>query len=74
MITPKEFKILAVLSLKVGEVTTREEIFKKVWEKTHVSDRVIDNHVTALRKKMMNTGVLIESIYAEGYKISVAGI
>jgi two-component system, OmpR family, alkaline phosphatase synthesis response regulator PhoP len=72
-LTPKEFKILAVLSLKVGEVTTREEIFKKVWEKTHVSDRVIDNHVTALRKKMMNTGILIESIYAEGYKISIIG-
>ena len=50
-LTPKEFKILAVLSLKVGEVTSREEIFKKVWEKTHVSDRVIDNHVTAIRKK-----------------------
>lgn len=71
-LTPKEFKILAVLSLKLGQVTTREEIFKKVWEKTHVSDRVIDNHVTALRKKMMNTGVLIESVYAEGYKISIS--
>ena len=70
-LTPKEFKILAVLSLKLGQVTTREEIFKKVWEKTHVSDRVIDNHVTALRK-MMNTGVLIESVYAEGYKISIS--
>ena len=73
-LTPKEFKILAVLSLKLGQVTTRDEIFKKVWEKTHVSDRVIDNHVTALRKKMINTGVLIESVYAEGYKISISSI
>ena len=69
-LTPKEFKILSVLWQNINKVTSREEIFKKVWEKTHVSDRVIDNHVTSLRKKMSTSSLLIESIYAEGYKLS----
>ena len=50
-LTPKEFKILAILWESVDQVVTREAILKYVWDKTHVSDRVIDNHVTALRKK-----------------------
>ena len=70
-LTPKEFKILSVLWQNINKVTSREEIFKKVWEKTHVSDRVIDNHVTSLRKKMVSSSLLIESIYAEGYKLSI---
>ncbi len=68
-LTPKEFKILAILWESVDQVVTREAILKYVWDKTHVSDRVIDNHVTALRKKIKEASVRIESIYAQGYKL-----
>jgi len=68
-LTPKEFKILAVMWENIDEVTSREAIFRSVWEKTHVSDRVIDNHVTSLRKKITSSGLRVESIYSEGYKL-----
>jgi DNA-binding response OmpR family regulator len=68
-LTPKEFKILAVLWENIGQVTNRAKILKTVWENTHVSDRVIDNHVTSLRKKLNNSSIKIESIYSEGYKL-----
>ena len=51
-LTPKEFKILALLWEKLDNTVSREEILDQVWEGTHVSHRVIDNHITALRKKV----------------------
>lgn len=68
-LTPKEFKILALMWESIDQVISREGILKHVWDKTHVSDRVIDNHITALRKKMKDSGLRIESIYGEGYKL-----
>ena len=70
-LTPKEFKILGILWESNGDVVSRDAILKRVWENTHVSDRVIDNHITALRKKVAPAGVKIESVYSEGYRIVV---
>jgi len=67
--TPKEFKILAILWENMDQVVGREAILKYVWDKTHVSDRVIDNHVTALRKKIKDSSLRIESVYGQGYKL-----
>jgi DNA-binding response OmpR family regulator len=50
--TALEFKLLAVLIHANGRVLTREQLIDQVWGKTHVSDRVIDNHVMNLRKKI----------------------
>ena len=69
--TPKEFKIVSVLWEKLGEIVSREEILLFVWEGTHVSHRVIDNHITALRKKVGIHGIHIESIYGEGYQLTI---
>lgn len=68
-LTPKEFKILTVLWENIGNVTGRDKILKTVWENTHVSDRVIDNHVTSLRKKLTSSSLKIDSVYSEGYKL-----
>ena len=70
-LTPKEFKIITKLWDKLGEVVTREDILEYVWEGTHVSHRVIDNHITALRKKVSEHGIVIESIYGEGYQLLI---
>ena len=69
--TPKEFKILSLLWEKVGEVVSREDILSYVWEGTHVSHRVIDNHITALRKKVGAHSIVVESIYGEGYQLTI---
>ena len=70
-LTPKEFKIVALLWDKMNEVVTREDILEQVWEGTHVSHRVIDNHITALRKKVTTHGMSVESVYGEGYQLLI---
>jgi DNA-binding response OmpR family regulator len=51
--TPPELKLLAVLVRNRGKVLTRERLLDEVWgSAVYVSDRVIDNHVVALRKKI----------------------
>jgi two-component system alkaline phosphatase synthesis response regulator PhoP len=70
-LTPKEFKILSLLWDKVGEVVSRDDILSFVWEGTHVSYRVIDNHITALRKKVGAHSIIVESIYGEGYQLII---
>ena len=68
-LTPKEFKILTLLWENIDSVIPRSSILSYVWEKTHVSDRVIDNHVTSLRKKLNGCTLRVESVYGEGYKL-----
>jgi two-component system alkaline phosphatase synthesis response regulator PhoP len=68
-ITPFEFKLLAMLIRNRGRVVSRDELLEKVWGRgIYVTDRVIDTHVTNLRKK-------IEPKPAEPrYLISVRGM
>ncbi len=52
-VTPIEFKILAALVKRGGRVVNRNRLLDLVWgENTYGSDRVIDNHVANLRKKL----------------------
>lgn len=69
-LTPKEFKILCYLLDHLDEVVSRERILNSVWEGVTVTDRVIDNHITSLRKKISDSSLKIESVYSEGYKIT----
>ena len=51
--TPTELKLLAVFVRNRGRVLTRERLLEEVWGLgVHVTDRVIDNHIVALRKKI----------------------
>jgi DNA-binding response OmpR family regulator len=51
--TSREFKLLAVFLQNRGRLMSRDQLLNEVWgtQKT-VSDRVIDTHVTNLRKKI----------------------
>lgn len=72
ILTRIEFKILMTLLKNVGNLYTREMLLEKVWgDNTHVADRVIDSHVSHLRKKISETGVQITSLRGEGYKINL---
>jgi len=52
-LTRLEFKILSALVKCRGRVVTRDRLLDLAWgEETYVSDRVIDNHVANLRKKI----------------------
>jgi DNA-binding response OmpR family regulator len=48
-----EFKLLAVFVKRSGRLLTRTRLLDEVWGSgTHVTDRVVDNQVTNLRKKI----------------------
>ena len=68
-LAPLEFKLLAAFVRRPGRVLTRQQLLDEVWgRETFVTDRVVDNQVTNLRKK-------IEVMPAEPrYLISVRGI
>ncbi|MDX1383340.1 MAG: response regulator transcription factor [Thermoanaerobaculia bacterium] len=52
-LTPLEFKLLAALARRRGRTLSRDELLDQVWgEDTFITDRVIDNHVANLRKKI----------------------
>lgn len=48
-----EFKLLSAFVLRSGRLLTRAQLLDQVWGAgTHVTDRVVDNQVTNLRKKI----------------------
>jgi DNA-binding response OmpR family regulator len=67
--TSTEFKLLSAFIRNRGRVLTREKLLNEAWgPDTFLTDRVVDNHIVALRKK-------IERQPAEPrYLISVRGV
>ena len=52
-LTQTEFRILALLVRRAGEVVSRDEFLKHVWgDDVYVTHRTVDTHVAALRKKI----------------------
>jgi DNA-binding response OmpR family regulator len=52
-VTPTEFKLLAAFVRRPGRVLTRDRLLDEVWgRETFVTDRVVDNQITNLRKKI----------------------
>lgn len=52
-LTPLEFKLLAAFIRNRGRVLSRQRILDDVWGPgTYITDRVVDNHILALRKKI----------------------
>ena len=50
--TPVEFKLLAAFVGSAGRVLSRSQLLDKVWTDTACVDRVIDTHVSNLRRKL----------------------
>jgi DNA-binding response OmpR family regulator len=51
--THRELKLLAAFIRSRGRVLTRENLLEEVWGSgVYVTDRVVDNHIVALRKKI----------------------
>ena len=72
-LTPVEFRLLLLFIRENGSIVPRETILTQVWgNEIHVSPRVVDHHVCAVRRKIAETGTKIESIYGVGYKLEAA--
>ena len=54
-LTRKEFGTLRFLGARSGEVVTRDELLREVWDyKQYPTTRTVDNHVASLRAKIEN--------------------
>ena len=73
-LTDTEFRMLALLLTRPGEVVTRDEFLKQVWgEDVYVTHRTVDTHVAALRKKIeddVEHPAFILSVRNVGYRFS----
>lgn len=70
-LTPIEFKILSCLMRHHNRVMPRKTLNDYVWgERVFVGDRVIDQHVSALRRKMVPYQQMIHTVYGVGYRFN----
>ncbi len=69
-LTPTEFGILECLAGRAGFVRTRDQIIASVHgESTVLSQRAVDVHIAALRKKLGDSGSMIETVRGIGYRL-----
>ena len=69
-LTYKEYEILKYLILNRGIAVTRGQLLNTVWGYDSESDsRTVDSHILTLRKKLGESGALIETIRNVGYKL-----
>ena len=73
-LTRVEFDLLACLLSAPGRVFTRAQLIDRVWgDGFAITDRTIDSHVKALRKKVGEAGGdagLIETVRGVGYRVT----
>lgn len=69
-LTVSEFKILCVLLSSPGKVYTRKQIVDLIkGENIYVTDRTVDTHVFALRKKLADKSSIVETVRGIGYRV-----
>lgn len=73
-LTDTEFRILALLLKRCGEVITRDDFLRQIWgEDVYVTHRTVDTHVAALRKKIeddLEHPAYILSVRNVGYRFN----
>ncbi|MBQ9047470.1 MAG: response regulator transcription factor [Solobacterium sp.] len=67
-LTTREFELLMLFVKNRGTAFSREDILEKIWETNYFgSDRVVDDTLRRLRRKMPN--LTIHTIYGFGYRL-----
>lgn len=70
-LTNSEYRILSFLLQNGRRVLSRAELVQFVQgERIHVTERTIDTHIAALRKKIKTASHLIETIRGVGYRVN----
>lgn len=74
-LTRTEFKLFVFLIQNAGRIFSREFLLEKIWGQTlHVNDRVVDTHMSHLRRKLFKSTLHFESLRGEGYKVIDQGL
>ena len=72
VLTTTEFKLLQILSERLGRVQSRDRLLKEVWGIGHFGEtRTVDTHITRLRTKLGNANEMIKTVRGFGYKMEV---
>lgn len=68
LLTTLEFDLLIMFARDIGKSFSREDVLKHIWGDDYFgSDRVVDDLIRRLRKKMPN--IKINTIYGFGYRM-----
>ena len=71
LLSPAEFRLFEALFAVAGTVLTRERLLDAVGGlECHISDRNIDVHIAAIRKKLGSQADLIQTVRGFGYKMT----
>ena len=69
LLTLMEFNLLVALLKRKGEAQSRERLLSDVWDiDKSISTRTIDTHITRIREKLGETGLMIKTVRGLGYK------
>ena len=70
-LTPTEFQLLAHLVSHAGRVVRRRALIEQVWgEKAPHTDRAVDAHIKAIRRKLGRVRHCLETVRGIGYRFS----
>jgi DNA-binding response OmpR family regulator len=76
--TPLEFKLLGLMTRRSGRVLTRRVLIDEVWGRdTAITERVVDNQIANLRKKIEpspSAPQYLKSIKGIGYRMDLEGM
>ena len=71
-VTPSELRVLTLLTERLGEIVTRKEIMRDLWETSHVgSASAAETHISTLRRKIERDPrqpQYIETVRGRGYR------
>jgi two-component system OmpR family response regulator len=73
--SPKEFALLRLLAVEVGEPVSRHRILEQVWGSAeHIDPNIVDQYISYLRRKLdpEQCGVTIVTLRGSGYRLEVA--
>ena len=70
LLTPTEFRLLSALVAAAGRVLTRNQLIDQaIGADSIATDRTIDVHLTALRRKLGETGKFLKTVRGVGYRM-----
>jgi DNA-binding response OmpR family regulator len=70
-LTPTEFELLALLVSQTGRVVGRRTLIEEIWGvNAHPTDRAVDAHIKAIRRKLGRARDCLETVRGVGYRFS----
>ena len=69
-LTPREYDLLLMLAHHPGRTFSRDYLLERIWGTSFEgSDRVVDTTVVRLRRKLLEEGERVVSVWGVGYRL-----